>query len=368
MIEQSVKGMQSVFQRIKVLVMGPHAAGKTAILKQTIYGLQADKLRNLLPTILIDVPPETKKGKYLCRFFECGGQERFFEEYHKPENEKNIFNKVNIFIYVIDSANEEAFPLAHKEFWRALIKLSKYSPNALTIVFAHKQDLPEAFTPGEVTDILTSPPGRIYPTKLDFDQDLVKEAKKIAERTLCYGTSIEEPNNNKEKGSENQWIKSDEAINFTLQFYSKFMQSSEALENLKTDKDSNHQLTKEILYRLNQEVGAYGSMLIDKSNGLSAASTIDDEEITQSLMGIIILNSTKVLRELEEKVLNIVLLRGEEHNVMMVNITEDFSLLVILPLETEVQLGYALYMVSETAKKIKENLQLAQTIIDKKSE
>ena len=356
MMEQSFERTEGEAQRIKVLVMGPHAAGKTAILKQTIYGFKAEKLRDLLPTILIDVPPETKKGKYLCRFFECGGQERFFEEYHRPENERNIFNKVNIFIYVVDSEREEVFPIAHKEFWRALIKLSKYSPNALTIIFAHKQDLPEAFSPGELMDLLMLKPGRVYPTKLDFDPELVKESEKIAKRTFCYGTSIEEPNM-KENKKEYRWIKSDEAILVTLQIYTKFMQKhSETLQNLKTKEDSRSEMIKEILSRLNQEVGALGSMLIDKSSGLSAASTVDHDEITQSMMGIIILNSTKVLRELEEKVLNIVILRGEEHNVMMVNVTEDFSLLVILSLETEVQLGYAIYIVSETAKKIKEIL------------
>ncbi|MGQ9721286.1 MAG: ADP-ribosylation factor-like protein [Candidatus Jordarchaeum sp.] len=365
MMEQIVEGMESEARRIKVLVMGPHAAGKTAILKQTIYGLQADKLRKLLPTILIDVPPETKKGKYLCRFFECGGQERFFEEYHRPENEKNIFNKVNIFIFVVDSANEDALPLAHKEFWRALTKLSKYSPNALTIIFAHKQDLPDTFSPGEVMDLLLSPPGSVYPTKLDF-ANLVEEAKKISKRTLCYGTSIEELGNKKNKAN-NPWIKSDEAIQITLQIYSKFIQEySESSEKIKAEKDSSSHVLQEILGKLNKEVGAYGSMLIDKSSGLSAASTVDHEEITQSMMGIIILNSTKVLRELEEKVLNIVILRGEEHNVMLVNVTEDFSLLVILPLETDVQLGYAIYMVSETAKKIKEILQSTQTTTSKK--
>jgi len=155
MMEQSFEKKESRADRIKVLVMGPHAAGKTAILRQTIYGFKADQLRDILPTILVDVPPETKKGKYLCRFFECGGQERFFEEYHRPENERNIFSKVNIFIFVVDSAKEELFPFAHKELWRALIKLSKYSPKALSIVFAHKQDL----SAGSIQSLL---PGRGY--------------------------------------------------------------------------------------------------------------------------------------------------------------------------------------------------------------
>ncbi|MHA1209039.1 MAG: ADP-ribosylation factor-like protein [Candidatus Freyarchaeota archaeon] len=319
MMEQSFERNESRADRIKVLVMGPHAAGKTAILRQTIYGFKADQLRDILPTILIDVPPETKKGKYLCRFFECGGQERFFEEYHRPENERNIFSKVNIFIFVVDSAREELFPFAHKELWRALIKLSKYSPKALSIVFAHKQDLSEAFSPGEVMDLLISPPGRVYPTKLDFDAELVKNAEKIAKRTVCYGTSIEEPNY-KKGDNENVWIKADEAIMVTLQIYSKFIQKfEESIEAQESEGDTSRRLT-------------------------------------QSMMGLVVLNSAKVLRELGERVLNIMVLRGEDNNVMMVNVTDDFSLLVILPIETDVELGYALYTVSETAKKIKEIL------------
>ncbi|MHA1362554.1 MAG: ADP-ribosylation factor-like protein [Candidatus Freyarchaeota archaeon] len=356
MMEQSFERNESRADRIKVLVMGPHAAGKTAILRQTIYGFKADQLRDILPTILIDVPPETKKGKYLCRFFECGGQERFFEEYHRPENERNIFSKVNIFIFVVDSAREELFPFAHKELWRALIKLSKYSPKALSIVFAHKQDLSEAFSPGEVMDLLISPPGRVYPTKLDFDAELVKNAEKIAKRTVCYGTSIEEPNY-KKGDNENVWIKADEAIMVTLQIYSKFIQKfEESIEAQESEGDTSRRLIREVLERLNREVGALGSMLIDKSSGLSVASTVAQDDVTQSMMGLVVLNSAKVLRELGERVLNIMVLRGEDNNVMMVNVTDDFSLLVILPIETDVELGYALYTVSETAKKIKEIL------------
>jgi predicted regulator of Ras-like GTPase activity (Roadblock/LC7/MglB family)/signal recognition particle receptor subunit beta len=358
MMEQSFETTEGEPERLKVLVMGAHAAGKTAILKQTINGLRAEQLRNLLPTILLDVPPEKKKGKYLCRFFECGGQEKFFEEYHRPENEKNIFSKVNIFLFVVDSANKELFPLAHKEFWRALTKIAKYSPNALTIIFAHKQDLPKALTPKEVKELLTSPPGKIYP-KLDTEPETLKETEETAKRTVCYGTSIEEPTPNKSDGGS-RWTKADEAIQVTLQLYSKFMQKQpKTTQKSEIEKDAAQQTIRKILQNLNQEVRALGSALIDKSSGLQVASTIDQDEVTQNIMGIIILNSTKVLRELElgEKILNIVILRGEKYNVMLVNVTEEFTLLIVLTTETEVQLGYAIYTVSETAKKIKEALQ-----------
>jgi predicted regulator of Ras-like GTPase activity (Roadblock/LC7/MglB family) len=76
-------------------------------------------------------------------------------------------------------------------------------------------------------------------------------------------------------------------------------------------------------------------------------------------MGISILNSAKVLRDLGEKVLNLVVIKGEENNVMLVNVTEDLSLLIILPIEAEAQIGYALNMISETVKEIKEILEPA---------
>lgn len=143
----------------------------------------------------------------------------------------------------------------------------------------------------------------------------------------------------------------------TLQIYSKFIQKfEESIEAQESEGDTSRRLIREVLERLNREVGALGSMLIDKSSGLSVASTVAQDDVTQSMMGLVVLNSAKVLRELGERVLNIMVLRGEDNNVMMVNVTDDFSLLVILPIETDVELGYALYTVSETAKKIKEIL------------
>jgi signal recognition particle receptor subunit beta/predicted regulator of Ras-like GTPase activity (Roadblock/LC7/MglB family) len=357
MMKQNFAGTEGRIERIKVLVMGPQDAGKTAILRQAIYGFEADQLRNLQPTVLVETHPEKKKSKYICQFFDFGGQEKFFEDYHRPENEKSIFNKANIFIFVVDSEKEELFPFARKEFWRALTKLAKYSSNALSVIFAHKQDLPEALSPEEVMELLLLPPPEINSTKLNSDPRSFKKIEKIAKRTVCYGTSIEEPLTEGGKGGNN-WIKADEAIESTLQLYSKIMQKrSKTTHKPETKKGSSEQLIRKILMKLDQNIGARGSMLIDKSSGLSVASTLDKDDITQSMMGIIILNSAKVLRDLGEKVLNLVIVRGEENNVLLVNITEDLSLLVVLPLEIEVQLGYAIYMISETANRIKENLQ-----------
>jgi signal recognition particle receptor subunit beta/predicted regulator of Ras-like GTPase activity (Roadblock/LC7/MglB family) len=344
-------------ERIKVLLMGPNAAGKTAIIRQTIYGFKADQLKDLPPTVFVDVHPEIKEGRYVCRFFDCGGQEKFFEEYHRPENERNIFNNVNIFIFVVDSENEGLFSFARKEFWRALTKLAEYSQNALSVVFAHKQDLPEALSPEDVMGLLLLPPPEIKSIKLDPASRSLKRTEKIAKRTVCYGTSIEEPPTN-ESEEGNHWIKADEAIQATLKLYTKFSQERlKTAHRKETGKSSSKQLIKKILMKLNQDVGAQGSMLLDKFNGTSVASTLDKDDITQSTMGISILNSTKVLKDLGEKVLNLVVIKGEENNVMLVNVTEDRSLLVILPTETEAQIGYAINMISETAKEIKEILE-----------
>jgi len=77
MMEQSFEKKESRADRIKVLVMGPHAAGKTAILRQTIYGFKADQLRDILPTILIDVPPETKKASTCAGSLSVEGRRGF---------------------------------------------------------------------------------------------------------------------------------------------------------------------------------------------------------------------------------------------------------------------------------------------------
>lgn len=66
--------------------------------------------------------------------------------------------------------------------------------------------------------------------------------------------------------------------------------------------------------------------------------------------------------------LNLVIIRGEEKNEMLVNITEDHSLLIVLPIETEVQLGYAIDVINKTTNKIKEILQPSMTQLNASSQ
>ncbi|WXG42153.1 MAG: ADP-ribosylation factor-like protein [Candidatus Freyarchaeum deiterrae] len=368
MTKQNFTELEGHNERIKVLLMGPQDAGKTAILRQTIYGFGADQLRNLQPTEFVDVHPDKRKSKYICQFYDFGGQERFFEDYHQPENEKNIFSKVSIFVFVVDSDKEQLFAFARKEFWRAITKLAKYSPNAFSVIFAHKQDLPEALPFEEVAELLLLPPPEISSKKTDSDPSSFKKIEKIAKRTVCLGTSIEETQS-REGESGNHWMKADEAFQETLQLYSKFIQKhSKTTRKPDTQKSSSDQLIRKILTNLNKEVGAPGSMLIDKSSGLPVASTLEKDDITQSMMGFIILNSSKVLKDLGEKVLNLVIIRGEEKNEMLVNITEDHSLLIVLPIETEVQLGYAIDVINKTTNKIKEILQPSMTQLNASSQ
>nr|MDO8082948.1 GTPase domain-containing protein [Candidatus Freyarchaeota archaeon] len=213
-------------EKLKVLVMGPTGAGKTAIIRQLLYGLSSEELRDLEPTKLIKVHPDYNYENYLCQFSECGGQESMFEDYYRPERVKLLFRKVNIFLYVVDSGDDESIKLATREFLRSISRVAKYSPQALPIIFAHKQDLKVHLQSEEVASILLKPDKSKY--EAYFPRELAERGRveNMLRRTLIYGTSIEKPI----KSSENSeaWIRSDNAVIEVLEEYRKISQINDS--------------------------------------------------------------------------------------------------------------------------------------------
>jgi GTPase SAR1 family protein len=208
--------------RLKVLVMGLTGAGKTAIIRQLLYGLSSEELGDLQPTKLIKVYPDYDYDNYLSQIFECGGQESMFEEYYRPERAERLFSKVNIFLYVVDSGNNaESIKLAIREFLRSIRRVTKYSPQALPIIFAHKQDLSAHLPPEEVASILLKPDKTKYETYLPRELADRGRVENMLRKALVYGTSIEEPI----KSPENReaWIRSDNAVIEVLEEYKKFL-------------------------------------------------------------------------------------------------------------------------------------------------
>ncbi len=87
---------------VKTLIYGPKESGKTSIIRKTIYRDSVDQLKKIPPTVLIQHVRDYKYGQFNCSFFDCGGQLKFFDRYN-DDLADNVFRKVTIFFYVVDS-------------------------------------------------------------------------------------------------------------------------------------------------------------------------------------------------------------------------------------------------------------------------
>ncbi|WXG42190.1 MAG: ADP-ribosylation factor-like protein [Candidatus Freyarchaeum deiterrae] len=320
-----------MIERLKVLVMGPVSAGKSAIIKQLVYGLVSKELRDLDPTILIKVHPDYNHGNYLCQFFECGGQESMFEEYYRPEREEILFSKVNIFLYVVDSGDAELLKLAIKEFYRTIRRVAKYSPQALPVIFAHKQDLKVHLPPEEVANILLKPNKSIF--EAYFPRELAERGRveKMLKRTLVYGTSIEEP----PKSFENlqAWIRSDNAVVEVLETYKKFLREMTVLGTGAGREYSKEFLNslKTLLTDLDGILGSKGGAVIDKSNNFIVVTTLIGSDISDTIIGNMIANSSKILEEREKSSPEATIFRINAVTMVMQSINKELAIVSVLP-------------------------------------
>jgi signal recognition particle receptor subunit beta len=317
-----------VIERLKVLVMGPVSAGKTAIIKQLIYGLVSKELQDLEPTILIKVHPDFNRGNYLCQFFECGGQESMFEEYYRPEREEVLFSKVNIFIYVVDSGDADRMKMAIKEFYRTIRRVAKYSPQALPVIFAHKQDLRVHLPPEEVANILLKPDKSKY--EAYFPSELAERGRveKMLRRTLVYGTSIEEPPKSFEKCPV--WFKSDNAV---VEMYKNFLREMTVLGTGSGREYPEEFLNslKKLLNDLDGLLGSKGGAVIDKSNNFIVVTTLIESDIADTIIGNMIANSSKILEEHEKASPEATVFRINAVTMVMQSINKELAIVSVLP-------------------------------------
>lgn len=316
---------------IKVLVMGPVNAGKTAIIKQLIYGLVSKELRNLEPTILIKVHPDFNHGNYLCQFFECGGQESMFEEYYRPEREEVLFGKVNVFLYVVDSGDAERMKLAIKEFLRSMKRVAKYSPQALPVIFAHKQDLRVHLPPEEVGRILLKPDRSSYEEYFPRDLAEIGRVEKMLRRTLVYGTSIEEPI--KDGDNREAWTRADNAVVEVLETHKKFLREMTVLgtgAGREYPEDLLNSL-KTLLNDLDVALGSKGGVVIDKSSNFIVVTTLLESDISDTIVGNIIANSAKILEEREKTSPEATVVRINAITMVMQSINKELAIISVLP-------------------------------------
>ncbi|KAF4700315.1 Arf GTPase arf1 [Perkinsus olseni] len=139
--------LSSLFQNLfgkremRILMVGLDAAGKTTIL----YKLKLGEVVTTIPTIGFNV--ETVEYKNISfTVWDVGGQDKIRPLWrHYYQNTQGV-------IFVVDSNDRDRIGDAREELQRMLNE--EELRDAALLVFANKQDLPNAMTAAEVTDKL----------------------------------------------------------------------------------------------------------------------------------------------------------------------------------------------------------------------
>ena len=128
-------------KEMRILMVGLDAAGKTTIL----YKLKLGEIVTTIPTIGFNV--ETVEYKNISfTVWDVGGQDKIRPLWrHYYQNTQGL-------IFVVDSNDKDRVGEAHDELHRMLSE--DELREAVVLVFANKQDLPNAMSVAEVTDKL----------------------------------------------------------------------------------------------------------------------------------------------------------------------------------------------------------------------
>merc|ERR1711990_864219 len=128
-------------REMRILMVGLDAAGKTTIL----YKLKLGEVVTTTPTIGFNV--ETVEYKNICfTVWDVGGQDKIRKLWrHYYQNTQGL-------IFVVDSNDRDRVDDAREELTKMLNE--DEMRDAVLLVFANKQDLPNAMTAAEVTEKL----------------------------------------------------------------------------------------------------------------------------------------------------------------------------------------------------------------------
>jgi len=135
-------GWNLVFAKrdIRVVMVGLDGAGKTTVLGQLKFG----ETQTTIPTIGFNVDTvEYKNLKLQC--FDVGGQTRLRPLW------RHYYQNTDCIIYVVDCSDRTRVKEAAAELENALS--DDNLKDATLLVYANKQDLPNAVTPSELQEI-----------------------------------------------------------------------------------------------------------------------------------------------------------------------------------------------------------------------
>ncbi|KAI6188963.1 ADP-ribosylation factor 1-like protein [Aphelenchoides besseyi] len=137
----SVLGRLFGKKAVRILMVGLDAAGKTTIL----YKLKLGEIVTTIPTIGFNV--ETVEYKNISfTVWDVGGQDKIRPLW------RYYFSNTQGLIFVVDSNDRDRIDEAREELIRMLAE--DELRDAVLLVFANKQDLPNAMNAAEVTDKL----------------------------------------------------------------------------------------------------------------------------------------------------------------------------------------------------------------------
>jgi len=127
---------------MRILMVGLDAAGKTTIL----YKLKLGEIVTTIPTIGFNV--ETVEYKNICfTVWDVGGQDKIRPLW------RHYFQNTQGLIFVVDSNDRERVTESAEELSKMLQE--DELRDAVLLVFANKQDLPNALSVSELTDKLS---------------------------------------------------------------------------------------------------------------------------------------------------------------------------------------------------------------------
>ena len=128
-------------KQVRILMVGLDAAGKTTIL----YKLKLGEIVTTIPTIGFNV--ETVEYKNISfTVWDVGGQDKIRPLW------RHYFQNTQGLIFVVDSNDRERVGEAREELMRMLAE--DELRDAVLLIFANKQDLPNAMNAAEITDKL----------------------------------------------------------------------------------------------------------------------------------------------------------------------------------------------------------------------
>jgi len=129
------------FEQRRILFLGLDAAGKTTIL----YKLNCGEALNTIPTVGFNVERvEYKNIEFTA--WDIGGQKKIRALWH------HYFTDTDALVFIVDSCDRARFEEAKEELYQTMN--DDRMRNTVLLVWANKQDLPNAASPAEVMEAL----------------------------------------------------------------------------------------------------------------------------------------------------------------------------------------------------------------------